>query len=92
MSTLLKWAQNTQGKLNGKNSSNNSSTNGERKWIHPPEALQKGHIAYLVKFLGNTVVDQPKGTILDLHTAQIELNINLFFFKYIHCVIYQQFC
>nr|CAI5844037.1 unnamed protein product [Callosobruchus analis] len=57
MSTLLKWAQNTQGKLNGKT----SATNGERKWIHPPEALQKGHIAYLVKFLGNTVVDQPKG-------------------------------
>lgn len=59
MSTLLKWAQNTQGKLNGK--SNNHSANGERKWIHPPDALQKGHIAYLVKFLGNTVVDQPKG-------------------------------
>lgn len=59
MSTLLKWAQNTQGKLNGKN--NNHSTNGERKWIHPPDALQKGHIAYLVKFLGNIVVDQPKG-------------------------------
>nr|XP_023024285.1 PTB domain-containing engulfment adapter protein 1 [Leptinotarsa decemlineata] len=59
MSTLLKWAQNTQGKLNGK--TNNGTTNGERKWIHPPEALQKGHIAYLVKFLGNTVVDQPKG-------------------------------
>uniref|UniRef100_A0A6P7G2Y2 PTB domain-containing adapter protein ced-6 n=1 Tax=Diabrotica virgifera virgifera TaxID=50390 RepID=A0A6P7G2Y2_DIAVI len=59
MSTLLKWAQNTQGKFNGKNS--NGTTNGERKWIHPPEALQKGHIAYLVKFLGNTVVDQPKG-------------------------------
>lgn len=58
MSTLLKWAQNTtQGKLNSKN----NATNGERKWIHPPEALQKGHIAYLVKFLGNTVVDQPKG-------------------------------
>ncbi|XP_057659150.1 PTB domain-containing engulfment adapter protein 1 isoform X1 [Diorhabda carinulata] len=59
MSTLLKWAQNTQGKFNGKNV--NGTTNGERKWIHPPEALQKGHIAYLVKFLGNTVVDQPKG-------------------------------
>lgn len=59
MSTLLKWAQNTQGKFNGKNI--NGTTNGERKWIHPPEALQKGHIAYLVKFLGNTVVDQPKG-------------------------------
>ncbi|KAK9729045.1 Phosphotyrosine interaction domain (PTB/PID) [Popillia japonica] len=58
MSTLLKWAQNTtQSKLNSKN----NSANGERKWIHPPETLQKGHIAYLVKFLGNTVVDQPKG-------------------------------
>lgn len=57
MSTLLKWAQNTQGKLNSKN----SQQNGEKKWIHPPEALQKGHIAYLVKFLGNTAVDQPKG-------------------------------
>ncbi|CAG9855818.1 unnamed protein product [Phyllotreta striolata] len=59
MSTLLKWAQNTQGKFNGKTS--NGTTNGERKWIHPPDLLQKGHIAYLVKFLGNIVVDQPKG-------------------------------
>lgn len=58
MSTLLKWAQNTtQGKLGHKT----NGTTGERKWIHPPDALQKGHIAYLVKFLGNTVVDQPKG-------------------------------
>ncbi|XP_060526798.1 PTB domain-containing adapter protein ced-6 [Cylas formicarius] len=57
MSTLLKWAQNTQVKLNG----NKSSSSGERKWIHPPEALQKGHIAYLVKFFGNSIVDQPKG-------------------------------
>ncbi|KAF5301622.1 hypothetical protein FQA39_LY10669 [Lamprigera yunnana] len=57
MSTLLKWAQNT---TQGKNSKNTNS-NGERKWIHPPEALQKGHVAYLVKFLGNTIVDQPKG-------------------------------
>lgn len=58
MSTLLKRAQNT---IQGKNNKNSNITNGERKWIHPPEALQKGHIAYLVKFLGNTVVDQPKG-------------------------------
>ncbi|CAG9764969.1 unnamed protein product [Ceutorhynchus assimilis] len=57
MSTLLKWAQNTQGKL----TNSSKSTNGERKWIHPPESLQKGHIAYLVKFLGNTVVDEAKG-------------------------------
>lgn len=58
MATLLKWAQNT---TQGKNNNKNNSTNGERKWIHPPEALQKGHVAYLVKFLGNTIVDQPKG-------------------------------
>ncbi|KAL1502223.1 hypothetical protein ABEB36_007397 [Hypothenemus hampei] len=58
MSTLLKWAQNTQGKLT---SSKNSSNGESRKWIHPPEALQKGHIAYLVKFLGNTLVDEAKG-------------------------------
>ncbi|XP_068207867.1 PTB domain-containing engulfment adapter protein 1-like isoform X4 [Palaemon carinicauda] len=32
-----------------------------KNWLHPPEALQKGHIAYLVKFLGSTEVDQPKG-------------------------------
>lgn len=57
MSTLVKWVQNTQGKITNKK----ETQNGEHKWIHPPEALQKGHIAYLVKFLGNTVVDQPKG-------------------------------
>ncbi|XP_030765145.1 PTB domain-containing adapter protein ced-6 isoform X1 [Sitophilus oryzae] len=57
MSTLLKWAQNTQGKL----SSNKNSNSSEKKWIHSPESLQKGHIAYLVKFLGNTMVDEPKG-------------------------------
>lgn len=60
MSTLRKWAQNTQNKLNIKNN-NTNGTNGEKKWIHPPGTLQKGHIAYLVKFLGNIVVDQPKG-------------------------------
>ncbi|KAH0946741.1 hypothetical protein HN011_006040 [Eciton burchellii] len=56
-STLLKWAQNS---ANNKNQpSKNGGTN--RNWIHPPDALQKGHIAYLVKYLGSTEVDQPKG-------------------------------
>ncbi|XP_075219227.1 PTB domain-containing adapter protein ced-6 isoform X2 [Lycorma delicatula] len=51
-SNLLKWTHN-----------NNKQTDksGNRSWIHPPDALQKGHIVYLVKFLGNTEVDQPKG-------------------------------
>lgn len=56
-STLLKWAQNS---ANNKNQTNkNGGTN--RNWIHSPDALQKGHIAYLVKYLGSTEVDQPKG-------------------------------
>ncbi|OAD54266.1 PTB domain-containing adapter protein ced-6 [Eufriesea mexicana] len=55
-STLLKWAQNS---ANSKNQTNKNGTN--RNWIHPPDSLQKGHIAYLVKYLGSTEVDQPKG-------------------------------
>ncbi|XP_038217623.1 PTB domain-containing adapter protein ced-6 isoform X2 [Zerene cesonia] len=51
MSTLLFWQG--KGKANG-------APNG-RNWIHGPDALVKGHVAYLVKFLGCTQVDQPKG-------------------------------
>lgn len=58
MSTLLKWAQSSTQSHKSNKSAN--QTNG-RTWIHPPDALQKGHIAYLVKFLGCTIVDQPKG-------------------------------
>lgn len=64
MSTLLKWAQSsTQSSKSSKNGtvSGNGTVNGGRQWIHPPDALSKGHIAYLVKFLGCTTVDQPKG-------------------------------
>ncbi|XP_011638504.1 PTB domain-containing engulfment adapter protein 1-like [Pogonomyrmex barbatus] len=59
-STLLKWAQNS---TNNKNQPNKTevSNSANRNWIHPPDALQKGHIAYLVKYLGSTEVDQPKG-------------------------------
>merc|ERR1711872_740791 len=32
-----------------------------KNWIHPAESLTSGHIAYLVKFLGSTEVDKPKG-------------------------------
>ncbi|KAL0859223.1 hypothetical protein ABMA27_011037 [Loxostege sticticalis] len=51
MSTLLFWQG--KGKANG-------APNG-RNWLHAPDALVKGHVAYLVKFLGCTQVDQPKG-------------------------------
>lgn len=34
----------------------------DKSWMHTPEALAKHFIAYNVKFLGNTEVEQPKGT------------------------------
>uniref|UniRef100_A0A671S156 PTB domain-containing engulfment adapter protein 1 n=1 Tax=Sinocyclocheilus anshuiensis TaxID=1608454 RepID=A0A671S156_9TELE len=34
----------------------------DKSWMHTPEALAKHFIAYNVKFLGHTEVDQPKGT------------------------------
>ncbi|XP_070001494.1 PTB domain-containing engulfment adapter protein 1 isoform X4 [Penaeus vannamei] len=54
-SSLLRWTNNRN------NNNKNNSKNANKNWLHPPEALQKGHIAYLVKFLGSTEVDQPKG-------------------------------
>lgn len=33
-----------------------------KQWIHPPEALLRGHILYNVKFLGECQVESPKGT------------------------------
>lgn len=43
-SSILKWAQNG-------NKSNNTvkQTTSKNNWIHPPDALQRGHVAYLVK-------------------------------------------
>ncbi|KAM5151542.1 PTB domain-containing engulfment adapter protein 1 isoform 1-T1 [Mantella aurantiaca] len=34
----------------------------DKSWMHTPEALSKHFIAYNVKFLGSTEVEQPKGT------------------------------
>ncbi|XP_072541514.1 PTB domain-containing engulfment adapter protein 1 isoform X1 [Salminus brasiliensis] len=34
----------------------------DKSWMHTPEALAKHFIAYNAKFLGNTEVEQPKGT------------------------------
>ncbi|ESO99679.1 hypothetical protein LOTGIDRAFT_141752, partial [Lottia gigantea] len=33
-----------------------------KQWVHPQEALSRGHILYNVKFLGECSVDTPKGT------------------------------
>jgi len=56
-SSLLKWAQNNN-KLNIKGGRKEDK---KKSWIHPAESLSQGHVAYLVKFLGSTEVDKPKG-------------------------------
>jgi len=55
-SSLLKWAHN-----NNKNNKGKNKEEKNKNWIHPAESLTTGHIAYLVKFLGSTEVDKPKG-------------------------------
>lgn len=52
-SSILRWTYNAK--------HNHKTTSGIREWIHPSDTLQRGHIAYLVKFLGNTEVEQAKG-------------------------------
>jgi len=58
-SSLLKWAQNN--KTNKQGSVKSKDEKGNKNWIHNPETLKNGHVAYLVKFLGCTEVDKPKG-------------------------------
>ncbi|XP_035827290.1 PTB domain-containing engulfment adapter protein 1 isoform X2 [Aplysia californica] len=41
---------------------NQAMRSGSKQWLHPPEALLRGHILYTVKFLGECTVEQPKGT------------------------------
>jgi len=64
-SSLLKWTQNNKNnKLTGSSEKKEKKKSKEEKnknWLHTPENLTSGHIAYLVKFLGSTEVDQPKG-------------------------------
>lgn len=57
-SSLLKWTQNNK---NNKLSNGKSKEDKNKNWIHSPDSLLTGHVAYLVKFLGSTEVDQPKG-------------------------------
>lgn len=56
-SAILRWTQNN--KLLQR--TNSQGGTGKTPWVHPADAMKTGHIAYLVKFLGRTEVDQPKG-------------------------------
>ncbi|XP_048513848.1 PTB domain-containing engulfment adapter protein 1-like [Athalia rosae] len=74
-STLLKWKQNA---ANNKNQPSKNGGGTNRNWIHSPDALQKGHIAYLVKYLGSTEVDQPKGIdVVKEATCKLKFNQQL---------------
>lgn len=74
--SILKWTS-PVGKLSkshqtsivgsGTGAGANGGSNGghhnpaAKRWIHDDALLVNGHVAYLVKFLGNVEVDQPKG-------------------------------
>merc|ERR1719445_496378 len=60
-SSLLKWVPASVNKNNKLAGNKDKEDKGNKKWIHNPETLKNGHVAYLVKFLGCTEVDKPKG-------------------------------
>lgn len=55
MSTLMFWNK-QNGNSNNQNGSENGSTgkNGKKTWLHSPESLVNGHVAYLVKVSGTS--------------------------------------
>ncbi|XP_050074192.1 PTB domain-containing adapter protein ced-6 isoform X1 [Anopheles maculipalpis] len=58
-STLMFWnKQNSNSNQNGNDAKN---TKNGRNWLHAPDVLVNGHVAYLVKYLGSTPVEKPKG-------------------------------
>lgn len=57
-STLMFWNKQNSNNQNGNDAKN---TKNGRNWLHAPDVLVNGHVAYLVKFLGTTPVEQPKG-------------------------------
>jgi len=53
--SILKWS------LNNNKNSTKGKEKDKKKWIHSAETLTSGHVAYLVKYLGSTEVEKPKG-------------------------------
>ena len=49
-SSLLKWTQNNKNNmLSGSKDRKKSKEDKNKNWLHSPERLTSGHIAYLVK-------------------------------------------
>lgn len=50
MSTLMFWnKQNGNANQNGNENGSSGGKNGKKTWLHSPESLVNGHVAYLVK-------------------------------------------
>ena len=56
-SSLLKWTQNNKNIMSGsKESKKKSKEEKNKNWLHQPERLTSGHIAYLVKVSHNCII------------------------------------
>lgn len=56
MSTLMFWnKQNSNGNQNG-SENGSAGKNGRKTWLHSPESLMNGHVAYLVKVSGSSFI------------------------------------
>lgn len=50
MSTLMFWnKQNGNANQNGNENGTSNGKNGKKTWLHAPDSLVNGHVAYLVK-------------------------------------------
>jgi len=59
--TILKWANNKNNNKLANANGKNGDKSANKNWIHSPETLLNNHVVYLVKFLGDIEVEQPKG-------------------------------
>ncbi|XP_013379929.1 PTB domain-containing engulfment adapter protein 1-like isoform X2 [Lingula anatina] len=53
--SFARWVQ-------GQKENQSHSRNMNKQWVHPPEALLRGHIVYNVKYLGGCGVETAKGS------------------------------
>lgn len=64
MSTLMFWNK-QNGKMENGNAAENGTTNGKsnkKSWLHSPESLVNGHVAYLVKVSFNLILFFPSSS------------------------------
>lgn len=67
MSTLMFWnKQNGNANQNGNENGTSNGKNGKKTWLHAPDSLVNGHVAYLVK-------------VSDPHLIQIEYHLFRYF-------------